>query len=1159
MNRLVVLLAAVLCTLAGGATTDARGQGSAQPVQWVNLVNTTANGGTLQKTGGQWDAGANSQQQITAAGGYVEFSATNHRMQVGLSNDASAAVDYTQLKYTFNLWGTEFDIREGWGNMRLWGGAFTPGDVFRIAVESGVVKYYKNGTLLYTSGVVPSYPLVLDTALSAMDATVQDAVISSSALQNVQWVNLVDANANGGTLQKTAGAWDSGANSRQTINATGQYVEFSATNHRMQVGLSNDTSAAVDYSKLKYTFNIWGSEFDIREGWENQRVWGGAFTPGDVFRIAVESGVVKYYKNGTLLYTSGVAPSYPLVLDTALSAMGATVQNAVIFTTDWYAPPPPVARVSADRAVKPGTLVTLDGSASTSTAGNPTYSWQQVAGAPVTLSNADTVSPSFTTLTPAGDRDCYVIRLTVTDAGGSSSNDVYVGVVKTGANDEVVISDSKVRLLVGPQLMHGSPFVPHPKFDEIEFNRGRAHGEMFPNIAPHVIGGNVSATNGSRTVTGAGTHFTQEIEMDPLVSTDYRGRLRIRDADGSTMRSVEVESIQSDTQLTLKTAWAHTNTSNAPADTYHGENSGALITWWNYYDTAYTMYIEYYRTGNTRYLGFARKAADVWWSSDFVGYGTVMGGPNGLGPRNMAMAGLILRALDGKPEYWDFINRKVRNEFDHWVLRHLSRPEWLANPQLFYDIREDGYAQLYAVMLSQVLPDTYPLYPNGTHNAQVGTENNGLTKRQQYVADVNNTAVNFFGRLQYPDGSWRWDIARPDGTIELVATMQPFMLGIYLEAAILHHQVAADPGVKANLRDQIVKACRHLRDVWRNSVVPDLPNNVRWRGQWYFYHGGTPANDQLFANGGGYFDHDSNPNTPDVPTAGYPSTTGGDPGVVTGQRHLNSEVQHAIGYAYVLTGDPTLKAHGDDMLEADFGGADGIYAQADTPGKPKDYNMNYRGAGRYLVWRLAPPNRAVALDGVDDRGVVNLPNAAPFNAVGDFEIAFRMRDARVNHTAYQDVFTNGVLTVRVGANTDWIGAVDWSTGGQGPFINISTRTYFRIRHTRATGVMTIEGWDADGSNYAIASVGGGTTGTINFAGDLGFGRAPWSGGHHGPLQAKVDWLRWRSSVGPAGVRPLDGDTDYDLLRWEFDGDGQDSSPGGMHLTLDGSPVFENSP
>lgn len=35
-------------------------------------------------------------------------------------------------------------------------------------------------------------------------------------------------------------------------------------------------------------------------------------TTSDKLRIAVESGVVKFYKNATLVYASPTAPSYPL-------------------------------------------------------------------------------------------------------------------------------------------------------------------------------------------------------------------------------------------------------------------------------------------------------------------------------------------------------------------------------------------------------------------------------------------------------------------------------------------------------------------------------------------------------------------------------------------------------------------------------------------------------------------------------------------------------------------------------------------------------------------------------------------------------------------------------------------------------------------------------
>ena len=58
--------------------------------------------------------------------------------------------------------------------------------------------------------------------------------------------------------------------------------------------------------------------------------WDWVNVAGAVHKIAVEAGVVKYFQNGVLKYTSAVAPTYPLLLDTALGSAGSAVQNAII-------------------------------------------------------------------------------------------------------------------------------------------------------------------------------------------------------------------------------------------------------------------------------------------------------------------------------------------------------------------------------------------------------------------------------------------------------------------------------------------------------------------------------------------------------------------------------------------------------------------------------------------------------------------------------------------------------------------------------------------------------------------------------------------------------------------------------------------------------------
>jgi len=51
-----------------------------------------------------------------------------------------------------------------------------------VAVEGGVVKYYRNGALLYTSTVPAMYPLQVDTSLNTVNAGVYNVVISGARL-----------------------------------------------------------------------------------------------------------------------------------------------------------------------------------------------------------------------------------------------------------------------------------------------------------------------------------------------------------------------------------------------------------------------------------------------------------------------------------------------------------------------------------------------------------------------------------------------------------------------------------------------------------------------------------------------------------------------------------------------------------------------------------------------------------------------------------------------------------------------------------------------------------------------------------------------------------------------------------------------------------------
>lgn len=176
---LLILLCSLGLVFSSFLTRVGSSQGAGESVSWKNLVNAAATGGTLQKNGGCacYDAGSTSEQQITSGGSFEFSPSATHRMFVGLSSDTSASTDYSNINYAFNFWGNgDFDIREGWANWRA-GGTYAAGDVFKIVVEGASVKYYKNGAEIYASNVAPTFPLVADTALVDLNATVSGATI----------------------------------------------------------------------------------------------------------------------------------------------------------------------------------------------------------------------------------------------------------------------------------------------------------------------------------------------------------------------------------------------------------------------------------------------------------------------------------------------------------------------------------------------------------------------------------------------------------------------------------------------------------------------------------------------------------------------------------------------------------------------------------------------------------------------------------------------------------------------------------------------------------------------------------------------------------------------------------------------------------------------
>jgi RHS repeat-associated protein len=164
-----------------------------QNVIWTSVTSTLqVTGNSLQKTSGTsswYDAGAISTQSITSGDGYVEFTpgnTTTWRM-IGLGN-GNTGIHYSDIEYALFVGPSAgLQIYEA-GILRGSFGTYAGADRLRVAVEGGVVKYRKNGALVYTSTVAPTYPLLVDTSFNTVNSAVYNVVLAASSGGGIKWL-----------------------------------------------------------------------------------------------------------------------------------------------------------------------------------------------------------------------------------------------------------------------------------------------------------------------------------------------------------------------------------------------------------------------------------------------------------------------------------------------------------------------------------------------------------------------------------------------------------------------------------------------------------------------------------------------------------------------------------------------------------------------------------------------------------------------------------------------------------------------------------------------------------------------------------------------------------------------------------------------------------
>lgn len=157
---------------------------------FTDLVRTDFNGTKVSKTSGNsnWNGGAFSTAGIFDNGSAeTTITQTNKTRIFGLShsnNPNQNGINSVDYAIVLNSWGFA-EIRES-GSYKAFLWFFGIGDKFKIAVNDGVVQYFKNNNLVYESDNSPSLPMYVDLAFEDVNGEIADVIISNTTSTSIR-------------------------------------------------------------------------------------------------------------------------------------------------------------------------------------------------------------------------------------------------------------------------------------------------------------------------------------------------------------------------------------------------------------------------------------------------------------------------------------------------------------------------------------------------------------------------------------------------------------------------------------------------------------------------------------------------------------------------------------------------------------------------------------------------------------------------------------------------------------------------------------------------------------------------------------------------------------------------------------------------------------
>jgi Tol biopolymer transport system component len=368
---------------------------------------------------------------ISSDGRYVAFDSASPSLVAGDTNNAfDIFVRDRQARVTTRVSVTSDGRESEYGRASL-----AP----VISADGRHVAFHSNGLHPTRPGVVNPY---------GWNVMVHDR----GTHQTTRASELVDP-----ALEIYTGSYANGFSVNPDISADGRYVTFESTSRYLVSGDDDESLEIFIRDRSTNTTTVVDGVAEISPAaaisGNGRMVAFAAYHNEGVAQVFVhdrehgDTAIVSLAASGTVGNADSTWPDlsgdgrYVVFVSEATNLVaGDTNGVADVFVRDRLVAPantPPIADAGDDAAVSAGELVILDARGSRDPDGRITaYFWEQTAGTPVGLSDANDASPSFTAFASPTAED-LLFRLSVVDDGGAGATDTVIVHVEPegGASD----------------------------------------------------------------------------------------------------------------------------------------------------------------------------------------------------------------------------------------------------------------------------------------------------------------------------------------------------------------------------------------------------------------------------------------------------------------------------------------------------------------------------------------------------------------------------------------------------------------------------------------------------------------------------------------------------------------------------------------------------